>query len=33
MRARENVFRFKEQFASVGQFRETFEWVSGRSGP
>jgi hypothetical protein len=23
---RENIFRFKEQFASVGQFRETLEW-------
>jgi hypothetical protein len=29
MEPRENVFRFKEQFASAGQFRETFEW----SGP
>jgi predicted N-acyltransferase len=28
MRPRENVFRFKEQFGSVGQFRETFEWGS-----
>jgi hypothetical protein len=28
MEPRENVFRFKEQFASVGQFRETFEWES-----
>jgi hypothetical protein len=26
MQPRENVFRFKEQFASVGIFRETFEW-------
>ena len=26
MEPRENVFRFKEQFASAGQFRETFEW-------
>jgi hypothetical protein len=29
MTARENVFRFKEQFGSVGQFRETFEWSRG----
>jgi Acetyltransferase (GNAT) domain len=29
MEPRENVFRFKEQFASVGQFRETFEWHAG----
>jgi hypothetical protein len=28
MEPRENVFRFKEQFASAGQFRETFEWSS-----
>jgi hypothetical protein len=28
MQPRENVFRFKEQFASVGQFRETFEWAT-----
>jgi hypothetical protein len=27
MQPRENVFRFKEQFTSVGQFRETFEWT------
>ncbi len=26
MAPRENVFRFKEQFSLVGQFRETFEW-------
>jgi hypothetical protein len=26
MEPRENVFRFKEQFSPVGQFRETFEW-------
>lgn len=26
MQPRENVFRFKEQFSSIGQFRETFEW-------
>jgi hypothetical protein len=29
MHPRENIFHFKEQFASVGQFRETFEWVPG----
>jgi GNAT acetyltransferase-like protein len=29
MQPRESVFRFKEQFASVGQFRETFEWTAG----
>jgi len=29
MEPRENVFRFKEQFSSVGQFRETFEWRTG----
>jgi hypothetical protein len=29
MKPRENIFRFKEQFASVGQFRETFEWSAG----
>jgi hypothetical protein len=28
MRPRENVFRFKEQFSRIGQFRETFEWTS-----
>lgn len=28
MQPREGVFRFKEQFASVGQFRETFEWTA-----
>jgi hypothetical protein len=27
MQPRENVFRFKEQFGGVGQFRETFEWA------
>jgi hypothetical protein len=27
MEPRENVFRFKEQFACAGQFRETFEWA------
>jgi hypothetical protein len=32
MRPRENVFRFKEQFTSVGQFRETFEWEAGGAG-
>jgi len=26
MKARENIFRFKEGFSSVGYFRETFEW-------
>jgi len=26
MQPRDNIFRFKEQFGSVGQFRETFEW-------
>jgi hypothetical protein len=29
MQPRENIFRFKEQFGSAGQFRETFEWRSG----
>lgn len=28
MQPRENVFLFKEQFTRVGQFRETFEWLS-----
>jgi hypothetical protein len=28
MQPRENVFRFKEQFTNVGQFRETFEWAA-----
>lgn len=26
MQPRENIFRFKEQFGSVGQFRQTLEW-------
>ncbi len=26
MAPRENLFRFKEQFGAIGQFRETFEW-------
>jgi hypothetical protein len=26
MQPRENIFRFKESFSPVGQFRETFEW-------
>lgn len=29
MEPRENVFRFKEQFSSVGQLRETLEWRRG----
>jgi Acetyltransferase (GNAT) domain len=29
MQPRENVFRFKEQFGAVGQFRETFSWSEG----
>lgn len=29
MRPRENLFRFKEHFSRVGQFRETFEWARG----
>jgi hypothetical protein len=33
MRPRENVFRFKEQFTSVGQLRETFEWTPEGSSP
>jgi hypothetical protein len=28
MRPRENVFRFKEGFSAVGQFRETFQWTA-----
>jgi hypothetical protein len=32
MMPRENIFRFKEQFTRVGQFRETFEWTSGGYG-
>jgi hypothetical protein len=32
MQPRENIFRFKEQFSSVGQFRETFEWRRGANG-
>lgn len=31
MEPRENVFRFKEQFGNVGQFRETFEWRAERA--
>ncbi len=27
MQPRENIFRFKEQFGSVAQFRETFAWT------
>jgi hypothetical protein len=26
MRARPNIFRFKESFGAVGQFRETYRW-------
>jgi hypothetical protein len=29
MQPRENVFRFKEHFTRVAQFRETFEWAAG----
>jgi hypothetical protein len=28
MQPRENIFRFKEHFSPVGQFRETFEWIA-----
>ena len=29
MQPRQTVSRFKEQFTTVGQFRETFEWTPG----
>jgi hypothetical protein len=32
MEPRPNVFRFKEQFGSAGQFRETFAWHAGDGG-
>lgn len=28
MMARENIFRFKEQYTKVGMFRETFDWTN-----
>lgn len=28
MQPRQTIFRFKEQFSRVGQFRETFEWTA-----